>query len=184
MCTIVYSQGTFRIIESNGQYTYIEQPGPNLRPIDRHTPGIILSIPRGIVTVKYCGDIILVYPRGQYIRIDHHIVDYSPNREPPVFTPRISSVRDFDYVTDEYKTGHGKSWFYCSLEGEYATLYVVVRKSNVQKILAPILGDDLAASFARAAKFKEDFPKDRGKYYICEQDHPGKKFSRKYIVHQ
>lgn len=45
-------------------------------------------------------------------------------------------------------------------------------------------GDDLAAMFADAAKFKEEFPKDRGKYYTSEQDHPGKKFSRKYIVHQ
>lgn len=185
MSTFVYSQGTFQVIESNGQYTYIEQPGPNLHPIDRHTPGIILSIPRGIVTVKYCNDHILVYPRGQYIRIDYHVVDYLPNREPPVFTsPRISSVRDFDYVTEDYKTGRGRSWFYCSFEGEYATLYVVVRKRNVQKFLAPIIGDDMAARFARSAKFKEEFPKDRGKYYTSEQDHPGKKFSRKYIVHQ
>ena len=42
----------------------------------------------------------------------------------------------------------------------------------------------MAARFARSAKFKEEFPKDRGKYYISKQDHPGKKFSRKYIVHQ
>ena len=37
----------------------------------------------------------------------------------------------------------------------------------------------MADRFARTAKFKEEFPKDRGKYYTREQDHPGKKILSK-----
>ena len=187
MCTIAYSQATFQVIESEGQYTYIEQRGINVTPINMHTPGIILRIPSGIKTVKICQGVILVFSSGQYISINQSHVDDSFAQEPPLFKYKKLTVTDYEGVTngnEEYKTRHGKSWFYCCIEGEYATLYVAVRKKNVKKFIAPIVGERIAENCEQAAKWKIEYGKDRGEYYTNEKNHPGKKFSRKYIVHQ
>lgn len=187
ICTIAYSQATFQVIESDGQYTYIEQRGNNISPINKHTPGIILRIPSGIKTVKICQGIVLVFSGGQYIRINQTHVDDSFCQEPPVFKYKSLTVTNYEGVTsdnEDYRTRCGKSWFYCIIEGEYADLCIAVRKNNVKKFLTPIVGEELSATCAQAARWKIEYGKNRGKYYTRERDHPGKKFSRKFIVHQ